>query len=44
MHGIDPFDPTDPTFECPTCGARASERGVCEDCETELQNINVPRE
>lgn len=44
MHGIDPYEPTDPTFECPDCGTRAESRGECPECSANLRNITVPRE
>jgi len=44
MHGIDPYEPTDPTFECPICGARSNERGECDACSATLLNISVARE
>ncbi|CCC40072.1 small CPxCG-related zinc finger protein [Haloquadratum walsbyi C23] len=31
-------------YECPTCGVRASERGECESCETELISIGCERD
>jgi methionyl-tRNA synthetase len=44
MHGIDPFDPDDPIYECPGCGARSDSGGECEECSSTLKNITVPRE
>jgi tRNA(Ile2) C34 agmatinyltransferase TiaS len=44
MHDIDPYDPDDPIYECPNCGARSDTSGDCEECSTTLQNITVPRE
>ncbi len=44
MHGIDPYEPTDSTFECPSCGARSDARGECENCSITLRNISVARE
>lgn len=44
MHGIDPYEPTDPIFECPSCGERADSRGECPECSATLENITVPRE
>lgn len=44
MHGIDPYEPTDPIYECPSCGARSSTRGECEECSATVLNISVPRE
>lgn len=44
MHGIDPYEPDDPTFECTSCGARLESRGTCPDCDAAVRNIAVPRE
>ena len=44
MHGIDPYTPTNDTYECPECLARTESRGTCSSCETRLRNISVPRE
>lgn len=44
MHGIDPYDPSDPTYECRQCGTRSETRGTCPDCDGPLLNITVPRE
>lgn len=44
MHGLDPYEPDDPIYECPNCGTRSDARGECEKCSTTLQNITVPRE
>lgn len=31
-------------YECPACGARAEESGVCEPCGTELLAIGTERD
>lgn len=44
MHGIDPYDPSDPTYECPECGTRSTDDRLCTSCETDRRNITVARE
>lgn len=44
MHGIDPFNPNDSTYECPQCGTRMNSAGSCPDCNAYPRNITVSRE
>lgn len=44
MCQFDPYAPTDPLYECPTCGARGTDGGACAECGVTLRNIAVPRE
>ncbi|ELY57950.1 hypothetical protein C491_09134 [Natronococcus amylolyticus DSM 10524] len=44
--GIDPYTPTEPSYECPGCGYRDdTDSGLlCPDCGGQLRNIAVARE
>lgn len=46
MH-VDPFDPSDPLYECYDCGHRVetdSYQGRCPNCDGTVENIAVSRE
>ncbi|MFW6017709.1 MAG: rubrerythrin-like domain-containing protein [Halapricum sp.] len=48
MPGSDPYTPTESRYECRSCGKRiTTETGsyvTCPVCDSEMQNIAVPRE
>jgi hypothetical protein len=46
MPHTDPYEPTDPTFECTACGRRVDDPAdrECSGCGGELRNISVPRQ
>jgi SAM-dependent methyltransferase len=41
---IDPHTPGDDQFECPSCGRRRAEKGVCPECGRSLRNLALPQE
>jgi Zn finger protein HypA/HybF involved in hydrogenase expression len=47
MHGIDPYSPDEPVYECQHCGNRTESSDhltVCPNCDGEVRNIAIPRE
>jgi Zn finger protein HypA/HybF involved in hydrogenase expression len=47
MSHPDPFDPSEPYYECRDCRAHVSAidyNGACPDCGGQMDNINRPQE